>query len=148
MEGTSRCGSEGKRGGASGRRRTPGGVGAFLSGGLDSSAIVAMMSGLRSDPVQTLPHPRRPAAPAYAPPKTANISVTAPIADAATPEAVRDLDDLTFLYDEPFADASAIPTMAVSRLAAQHVKVVLSGDGDMSFGRIFYMLTIEEVYSD
>ena len=112
-------------------------VGAFLSGGLDSSSIVAMMSGLRSDPVQTfsigfdeaefseLPHAREVA-------KHFGCIHTEEI---VTPEAVRDLDDLTFLYDEPFADASAIPTMAVSRLAAQHVKVVLSGDGgDELFG--------------
>ena len=52
-----------------------------------------------------------------------------------TPDAVRDLDDLVYYYDEPFADASAIPTMAVARMAAQHVKVCLSGDGgDEAFG--------------
>ncbi len=112
-------------------------VGAFLSGGLDSSAIVALMSGLCSEPIQTfsigfhevgfseLPHARAVAA-HFGCQHTEEI---------VTPEAAKDLDDLTFLFDEPFADASAIPTMAVSRLAARHVKVVLSGDGgDELFG--------------
>jgi len=112
-------------------------VGAFLSGGLDSSSIVALMSTLRSDPIQTfsigfdeeeyseLPHAR----------SVARHFGCQHIEEIVKPEAARDLDDLVFLYDEPFADASAIPTMAVSRLAAQHVKVVLSGDGgDELFG--------------
>ena len=112
-------------------------VGAFLSGGLDSSSIVALMAGLRSDPVQTfsigfdegefseLPHARM----------VANHFGCHHREEIVTPEAARDLDDLVFLYDEPFGDASAIPTMAVSRLASRHVKVVLSGDGgDELFG--------------
>jgi asparagine synthase (glutamine-hydrolysing) len=112
-------------------------VGAFLSGGLDSSAIVALMAGLRSDPVRTfsigfeeeefseLPFAR----------EVAQHFGCLHTEEIVTPEAARDLDDLVFLYDEPFADASALPTMAVSRLAAQHVKVVLSGDGgDELFG--------------
>lgn len=112
-------------------------VGAFLSGGLDSSAIVAMMAGLRSDPVRTfsigfneteyseLPFAR----------EVASHFGCHHTEEIVTPEAARDLDDLVFLYDEPFADASALPTMAVSRLAAQHVKVVISGDGgDELFG--------------
>lgn len=112
-------------------------VGAFLSGGLDSSAVVAMMARVSSEPVRTfsigfneedyseLPFAREVA-------KHFGCHHTDEI---VTPEAARDLDDLVYLYDEPFADASALPTLAVSRLAAQHVKVVLSGDGgDELFG--------------
>ncbi|MFN9718497.1 MAG: asparagine synthase (glutamine-hydrolyzing) [Planctomycetota bacterium] len=112
-------------------------VGAFLSGGLDSSSIVAMMSGLSSEPIQTfsigfdevefseLPFAREVAA-HFGCRHTEEI---------VRPEVARDLDDLVFLYDEPFADASAIPSMAASRIAARHVKVVLSGDGgDELFG--------------
>ena len=112
-------------------------VGAFLSGGLDSSAIVALMAGLQSDPVRTFSIGFREE-------EFSELSFAREVAqhfgcyhteEIVTPEAARDLDDLVFLYDEPFADASALPTMAVSRLAAQHVKVVLSGDGgDEAFG--------------
>ncbi len=112
-------------------------VGAFLSGGLDSSAILALMAEQRSDPVRTfsigfneeefseLPFAR----------EVAQHFGCHHTEEIVTPEAARDLDDLVYLYDEPFADASALPTMAVSRLAAKQVKVVLSGDGgDELFG--------------
>ncbi|MFY9255750.1 MAG: asparagine synthase (glutamine-hydrolyzing) [Fuerstiella sp.] len=112
-------------------------VGAFLSGGLDSSAIVASLAEIIDEPVQTfsigfqekqfseLPHAEA----------VAKHFGTNHREQVVTPDAVRDLDDLVFFYDEPFADASAIPTMAVARMAAQHVKVCLSGDGgDEAFG--------------
>jgi asparagine synthase (glutamine-hydrolysing) len=57
------------------------------------------------------------------------------VEEVATPDAVELLDKLVFHYDEPFADSSALPTFMVSRLAARHVKVALSGDGgDEAFG--------------
>ncbi len=112
-------------------------VGAFLSGGLDSSLIVATLTDLIRSPIQTfsigfqerqyseLPHAA----------EVARHFGTIHTEQVVTSEAVRDLDDLVRFYDEPFADASAIPTMAVARMAAQHVKVALSGDGgDEGFG--------------
>lgn len=112
-------------------------VGAFLSGGLDSSAIVASLSDFTSEPLQTFSigfqekeYSELPYAEAVARHFGTNHRE-----EIVTPDAVRDLDDLVFFYDEPFADASAIPTMAVARMAAKHVKVCLSGDGgDEAFG--------------
>ncbi|MBL8817474.1 MAG: asparagine synthase (glutamine-hydrolyzing) [Planctomyces sp.] len=112
-------------------------VGAFLSGGLDSSAIVATASRLRATPLQTFSI-------GFQEKEFSELPYAEAVArhfcclhteEIVTPDAVRDLEDLVFLYDEPFADASAIPTMAVARMAAQHVKVALSGDGgDELFG--------------
>lgn len=112
-------------------------VGAFLSGGLDSSAIVASVADEVSEPLQTfsigfrekkyseLPHAEA----------VAKHFGTLHREQVVTPDAVRDLDQLVKFYDEPFADASAIPTMAVARMAARYVKVCLSGDGgDEAFG--------------
>jgi len=112
-------------------------VGAFLSGGLDSSVMVATQAGLSDAPVQTfsigfreapfseLPYARQ-VAQQYGTRHTEQI---------ITPEAVAVLDDLVHYYDEPFADSSAVPTLWVSRLARQSVKVVISGDGgDEAFG--------------
>ena len=112
-------------------------VGAFLSGGLDSSAIVASLSEIIEEPVQTFSigfQEKQFSELPYAE-EVATHFGTQHREQIVTPDAIRDLDDLTFFYDEPFADASAIPTMAVARMAAQHVKVCLSGDGgDEAFG--------------
>lgn len=112
-------------------------VGAFLSGGIDSSIIVASCAGATKGNLQTfsmgfpdaevseLPHAR----------EVAKRYRTAHVEEIVTPDSVSLLDDLARYYDEPFADSSAVPTFLVSRLAARHVKVVLSGDGgDEAFG--------------
>jgi len=112
-------------------------VGAFLSGGVDSSAIVATAAnagqgklqtysiGFREQSYSELPFARM----------VADRFKTNHVEEIVTPDAVELLDQLTHNFDEPFADASAVPTYLVSRLAARHVKVVLSGDGgDEAFG--------------
>ncbi len=112
-------------------------VGAFLSGGLDSSAIVASMQQAVGEPLKTFSmgfQDRRFSELPYAR-KVADYLRTDHYEDVITPGAVESLAALTQFYDEPFADSSAIPTMAVARLAREHVKVVVSGDGgDEAFG--------------
>jgi asparagine synthase (glutamine-hydrolysing) len=112
-------------------------VGAFLSGGLDSSVIVAAAAGVTSGPLQTFsigfPEPHASELP-YAR-AVADRYGTSHVEHVVTPDAVDLLTDLARHFDEPFADSSAIPTYLVSQLAARHVKVVLSGDGgDEAFG--------------
>jgi len=106
-------------------------VGAFLSGGIDSSAVVALMSqpaagrlktfsiGFEESGFDELGHARQVAA-AFG---TDHHDLI------LKPDVVQIVEDLTWYLDEPFGDTSAIPTFMVSKLAAQHVKVVLSGDG-------------------
>jgi asparagine synthase (glutamine-hydrolysing) len=112
-------------------------VGAFLSGGIDSSLVVALAAGATAGPLRTfsmgfaeeryseLPYARQ----------IAQRFGTEHTEEIVTPDAVSLLDELTHYYDEPFADSSAIPTYLVARLASRSVKVVLSGDGgDEAFG--------------
>jgi asparagine synthase (glutamine-hydrolysing) len=106
-------------------------VGAFLSGGLDSSAIVAMMSRPEGVQLKTFSigfaeasHDELP----YAREVAAKFG-TDHYDLVLRPDVVQIVEDLTWYLDEPFGDTSAIPTYMVSKLAAEHVKVVLSGDG-------------------
>lgn len=107
-------------------------LGAFLSGGVDSSAIVAVMSELSDSPVNTFTicHTDQ----AYDESTYARIVADKYGTNHRTltigPEDFRELvPSVLEQYDEPFADSSSLPTYIVSKLARQHVKVVLSGDG-------------------
>jgi asparagine synthase (glutamine-hydrolysing) len=111
--------------------------GAFLSGGLDSSVVVALMSRHLSQPVQTFSIGFREAA-------YNELSDARRVAQhlgtehhelVVEPDAVDLLRELVWYLDEPFADASAVPTFLVSKLARTKVKMVLTGDGgDEAFG--------------
>ena len=106
-------------------------VGAFLSGGIDSSAVVGLMARENGVPVKTFSVGYRESEFDEAPyaRRVAEWFGTEHHELVATPRDIRLLDDVLVACDEPFADASAIPTYLVARLARQHVKVVLSGDG-------------------
>ena len=106
-------------------------LGAFLSGGVDSSAVVAMMAGLMKDPVNTCSI-------SFGDPAFNESQYAQKVADRYhtqhhVEQVDKDdfdlIDKLASLYDEPFADSSAMPTYRVCELAKKRVTVVLSGDG-------------------
>lgn len=112
-------------------------VGVFLSGGMDSSTIVALMAESGVSPIRTfsigfdnpafdeLPFARA----------VAETFGTQHTEEVVRMDAVSLLPELSDHYDEPFGDSSAIPTFRVAELAAQQVRVVLTGDGgDEIFG--------------
>jgi asparagine synthase (glutamine-hydrolysing) len=112
-------------------------VGVFLSGGMDSSVVTALMAELSNHPVRTysigfeergfdeLPYARA----------VARHFGTEHHEDVVRLDAIGLLPELADHYDEPFADSSAIPTYRVSEIAARDLKVVLTGDGgDETFG--------------
>ena len=112
-------------------------LGAFLSGGIDSSLVVASMARQSSEPVKTfsigfeesgfneLPHAAQ----------VARLYRTDHHEILVRPDSVDLVSRLTRYFDEPFADMAAVPTFLVSEFAVQHVKVCLTGDGgDELFG--------------
>jgi asparagine synthase (glutamine-hydrolysing) len=106
-------------------------VGAFLSGGIDSSAVVANMVRQTERPVKTFSIGFKAAAYNELPyaRAVARAFATTHHELILEPDIMSILDDLVWHLDEPLGDPSVIPTYMVSRLAAEHVKVVLSGDG-------------------
>ncbi len=112
-------------------------IGAFLSGGVDSSAVVSAMSGHANQPVTTLSigfDSKSFDETEYAQ-KVASAYGTNHFSRQVTIDDFDLIDDLAGVYDEPFADSSAIPTFRVCQLARERVTVALSGDGgDETFG--------------
>ena len=110
-------------------------LGAFLSGGIDSSSVVALMSQITGKPVITssigfeekefdeLDYARQVATQFHSEHHE----------QVVRPDAVGITEKLAWYYDEPFADSSAVPTYYVSKLAREHVTVALSGDGGDEF---------------
>jgi asparagine synthase (glutamine-hydrolysing) len=106
-------------------------LGAFLSGGVDSSAVVALMAEASREPVRTCSIGFDEAAldeTAYAE-QVAQLFATNHQSRRVDSSDFADLDRLAGIFDEPFADASALPTLRVCEVARESVTVALSGDG-------------------
>lgn len=106
-------------------------LGAFLSGGVDSSGVVAMMADSSTEPVNTCSISFGD--PTFNESQYADLVArrykTAHRVEQVDPEDFSLIDHLATLYDEPYADSSALPTYRVCELAKKQVTVVLSGDG-------------------
>lgn len=121
-------------------------LGAFLSGGIDSSSVVASMALQTKAPVKTFSI-------GFEESEFNELPLAALVARKyntehheliVRPDSVDLVSKLVRHFDEPFADSSAIPTYLVSEFAAQHVKVVLTGDGgDELFGGYQSFLDVE-----
>ncbi|WP_375750130.1 XrtA/PEP-CTERM system amidotransferase [Vibrio sp. HN007] len=106
-------------------------LGAFLSGGVDSSAIVAIMAQLQDDPINTCAigfNEKEYDETSYAS-QIATRYKTNHVNQIVSSDDYSLISNLINVYDEPFADSSALPTYRVCQLARQSVKVALSGDG-------------------
>ena len=106
-------------------------LGAFLSGGIDSSAVVAAMSQLNHSPIKTFSIGFDEAShdETYYADIVARQFATDHTKLTVKPDAIDILPKLAYHYEEPYADSSAIPTYYLSKLTREHVTVALNGDG-------------------
>jgi asparagine synthase (glutamine-hydrolysing) len=114
-------------------------LGAFLSGGIDSSAVVAAMAEASPEPVRTFSIGFAEGSERYNELPRARLIAERYATDhhefVVEPSAIEMLPEVVDRYGEPFADSSAIPTLYLAALARRHVTVALNGDGgDESFG--------------
>jgi asparagine synthase (glutamine-hydrolysing) len=123
-------------------------LGAFLSGGIDSSAVVAMMARLSNAPVKTFTVGFDE--PGYSEIEDARVVArhlgTDHAEQVVRPDAIGILPELVWHYDEPFGDSSMIPTYYVCQMARGEVTVALSGDGgdELFAGYSRYQRALEE----
>src|SRR4029079_4269706 len=107
-------------------------LGAFLSGGLDSTIVVGLMSRMMSEPVKTFSIGFEDDR-AYAETEYARLAADRFKTDhtefRVSPSAIDLIDTLVWHHDGPFGDSSAVPTYLVSKLTRERVTCVLTGDG-------------------
>lgn len=126
-------------------------LGAFLSGGVDSSSVVSLMSSL--DPKPVITNSIGFSVASYDELKFARLVAKRYGTDhheyTVEPKALDVIDKLVGFYDEPFGDASSIPTYYVSQMARRNVTVALSGDGGdenfAGYGRYMYSDLVQKI---